>query len=450
MLGPQARAYHDGGGSCQPQGTGAGDDQHRCEHPQHKGEGLPGDGPDDGGQQRDAHDHRHEHTGHFVGGLGDRGFPALGVLHEPDDAGEGGVVAGTGHLDVQHAVLIDAAADDLAAHGLLHRQALAGEHGLIDATLALGDGAVRRDPGAGLHQHHVAHLQLAGGHLPARVRQDGGVRGQLHQGGDGAFGLLHIPALQELAQGHQSQHHGGGLIIEIVDVAGIVGDQKGHHQAVRKGAAGADGHQGVHVGVAVEEGLEAPLEEVPAAVQHRHGQDQLQHREIHGMGVHGEEVRQGQSWQPEGQHLPHGHIQQHRGEHRRRDQLDLPPLQGGGLCILSILDRGGGRVLQVQGGAEACLLHLGHDLLLGALTFIVCNGHDTGGEIHLAARHAGQLPGDPLHGRAARGAVHPGDVVFFFSHRNLQSAGEIPSGGILSETYYIPLGGICQGGNFRL
>ena len=44
-------------------------------------------------QQRDAHDHRHEHTGHF------------GVLHEPDDAGEGGVVAGTGHLDVQHAVL---------------------------------------------------------------------------------------------------------------------------------------------------------------------------------------------------------------------------------------------------------------------------------------------------------------------------------------------------------
>ncbi|CAN4017356.1 HTH-type transcriptional regulator immR, partial [Dysosmobacter welbionis] len=103
MLGPQARAYHDGGGSCQPQGTGAGDDQHRCEHPQHKGEGLPGDGPDDGGQQRDAHDHRHEHTGHFVGGLGDRGFPALGVLHEPDDAGEGGVVAGTGHLDVQHA-----------------------------------------------------------------------------------------------------------------------------------------------------------------------------------------------------------------------------------------------------------------------------------------------------------------------------------------------------------
>ena len=283
MLGPQARAYHDGGGSCQPQGTGAGDDQHRCEHPQHKGEGLPGDGPDDGGQQRDAHDHRHEHTGHFVGGLGDRGFPALGVLHEPDDAGEGGVVAGTGHLDVQHAVPIDAAADDLAAHGLLHRQALAGEHGLIDAALALGDGAVRRDPGAGLHQHHVAHLQLAGGHLPARVRQDGGVRGQLHQGGDGAFGLLHIPALQELAQGHQSQHHGGGLIIEIVDVAGIVGDQKGHHQAVRKGAAGADGHQGVHVGVAVEEGLEAPLEEVPAAVQHRHGQDQLQHREIHGI-----------------------------------------------------------------------------------------------------------------------------------------------------------------------
>ena len=98
------------------------------------------------------------------------------------------------------------------------------------------------------------------------------------------------------------------------------------------------------------------------------------------MGVHGEEVRQGQGWQPEGQHLPHGTYSSTAENTAAAISSDLPPLQGGGLCILSILDRGGGRVLQVQGGAEACLLHLGHDLLLGALTFIVCNGHDTGGE----------------------------------------------------------------------
>ena len=421
--GAQARAHHDGGGGGQAQGAGAGDDQHRREHPQHEGEGLPGDGPEDGRHQGDPHDHRHEHAGHLVGGLGDGGLPALGVLHEPDDPGEGGVVAHAGHLDVQHAVFVDAAADDLAARSLLHRQTLAGEHGLVDAALPLGDGAVRRDPGAGLHQHHVAHLQLAGGDLPAGVRQDGGVRGQLHQGGDGALGLLHVPALQELAQRHQGQHHGGGLIIEVVDIAGIVGDQEGHHQAVGKGAAGADGHQGVHVGVAVEQGLEAPVEEVAAAVQHRHGQDQLQHREVHGMGVHGENVRQGQGRQPEGQHLPHGHIQQHRGEHRRRDQLVFSPLQGSGLRVLGVLDRSRGRMVQVQGGAEARLLHLGHNLLLGALTFIVCNGHDACRQVHLAALHAGQLPGDPLHGRAARGAVHPGDVIFFFPHDSLPSAG---------------------------
>ena len=180
--------------------------------------------------------------------------------------------------------------------------------------------------------------------------------------------------------------------------------------------------------------------------EHRHRQEQLQHREVHGVGVHGEEVRQGQGWQAKGQHLPHGHIQQHRGEHRRRDELGLPPPQCRRLRVLGVLDRGGRRVLQVEGGAEAGLLHLGDDLLLGTLGLVIVDGHDAGGQVHLAALHARQLPGDPLHRRTARRAVHPGDVVLLFPHdRPPFCRRGIPSGGILFGSQYIPLRGICQG-----
>ena len=195
-----------------------------------------------------------------------------------------------------------------------------------------------------------------------------------------------------------------------------IGDQKGHHQAVCKGAAGTDGHQGIHVGIAVEEGLEASQEEVSPAVEDGNSQDQLQNGEIHRMGMHGKNVRQGQGRQAEGQHLAHGDVQQRHRECGSDDQLRLLLPQGRRFSILCALGRSRGRMILVQGCAEARLFHLGHDLLRLYLAFVIADGHNAGGEVHVAALHPRQTAGHPLHRCAARRAVHPRDVIFFLAH----------------------------------
>ena len=170
VSGSQPRAYHNGRGGGQPQRAGAGDHQHRREHPQDKGEVLPRHSPDHRRQHSKADDRGNENTGNLVCRPGDRGLFALRVLHKADDPGQGGVLSHTGDLHIQHAVFIDAAADDLAARRLFHRQALAGEHGLVDAALTFRHHAVQRNPGAGLYQQHVPGLDRGRGYLLAAVR----------------------------------------------------------------------------------------------------------------------------------------------------------------------------------------------------------------------------------------------------------------------------------------
>ena len=160
------------------------------------------------------------------------------------------------------------------------------------------------------------------------------------------------------------------------------------------------------------------------------------------MGVHGEQVRQGQGGQPEGQHLPHGYIQKHQGKGACCHEFDFFSLQGGIFVIFGGL-HGFFPLFRVESGAEARFFHLGNDLLRACLRFIIADGHDAGGQIDLAAFHAGQLPGHPLHGCTAGGAVHAGDIVFFLSHEGPPVL--YTPGGYFSASQFIPLGGICQG-----
>ena len=309
LPGAETRAHHDGGRRCQAQRAGAGDHQHGGKNLQHEGGGLSRQGPGHRRQGGNGDHHRHEHACYFIRQAGDGRLFALGVFHETDDARQGGILARTGHFDVQNAVLIHAAADGLAALAFFHGQALAGQHGFVDAALTLDHHAVGRNAGAGLDQHHVALLQALGGDFPAAVRQDGGVGRQLHQSGDGGFGLSHIAALHEFAERDQGQNHGCGLIVQVMHAGGIVGDQEGHHHAVHEGTGGTDGHQGIHVGIGVEQRLEAADEKVAAAVQDGNGQQQLRDGKVHAVGVHGEQIRQRQGRQAEGQHLSHGYVQ---------------------------------------------------------------------------------------------------------------------------------------------
>ena len=62
-----------------------------------------------------------------------------------DDLRQRGVRADLGGADPQRAVGVDRRADDLVARRLVHRQALAGDHRLVDLGLAVLDDAVDRD-----------------------------------------------------------------------------------------------------------------------------------------------------------------------------------------------------------------------------------------------------------------------------------------------------------------
>ena len=86
------------------------------------------------------------------------------------------------------------------------------------------------------------------------------------------------------------------------------------------------------------------------------------------------------------------------------------------LRVLAGLDRSRFLLFLMELGPEARLFHLGDDLLRRHLRFVVNDGHALRHQIDVAAFHPRQTPGHFFHGRAACGAVHPGNVIYFFPH----------------------------------
>lgn len=121
-----------------------------------KEKGCPARAQAMGAHQGNGDDSGNKDTGHLIRCFGDGGLFPLGILHETDDAGEGGVRSGAGDFHIQHAAEVDAAANDLAAGFFFHRQTLAGEHGLVDTAFSAGYDAVGGNPGAGFDQNAVS------------------------------------------------------------------------------------------------------------------------------------------------------------------------------------------------------------------------------------------------------------------------------------------------------
>ena len=118
--------------------------------------------------QRHHHDQEHQRQPRQQHGQRDLvgRLPAVGAFDHGDHAVEEAGAGAGGHAYLQpighHR---GAAGDGGAVPAALpdHRRALAGNGGLVDAGHALHDLAVGRDHVAGLHQDHVAYVQLAGG-----------------------------------------------------------------------------------------------------------------------------------------------------------------------------------------------------------------------------------------------------------------------------------------------
>src|SRR5690606_18257386 len=111
----------------------------------------------------------HEPAGDRVGEPLDGRLAALGLLDHRDDAREHGVAAHAACLEPERTLTVEGARDDLVTHAPRDRQALPGEHALVDRRAALGDDPVHGDALAGTDDedvpgHHALHGQL---HLAA-------------------------------------------------------------------------------------------------------------------------------------------------------------------------------------------------------------------------------------------------------------------------------------------
>ena len=188
------------------------------------GEQRPGGEGGGAAEQGDEHQPERGPVGQpLPGGLG-----VLRLLHQRDDLGQRGVGADLGGPDPQRAVGVDGRADDLAARGLVHRQALPGDHRLVDLGLAVLDDAVDRDLRAGPDQQQVPGDDLGGGHLDlaAVAEHDRPGWGEVEQRPDGVVGAAAGAHLEPVPEQHERGQHGGGLV-EHLAAAG-----QGDHQRV--------------------------------------------------------------------------------------------------------------------------------------------------------------------------------------------------------------------------
>ena len=347
VFGAQAAAHHNGHRSGQTQGTGAADDQNGDAPGQGVAYRVAQQQPHRRGHRGDGDHRRNEHAGYLIGDLGNGGLGGGGVADHADDLGQGGILAHPGGPAAEIAGLVHRGGGHSVAGSLVHRDALAGEGGLINGAVSLQHHAVHRDALPRPDGELVPLLHLLHRHLCFLAVPDNGgsLGGQPHQAFQGVGGLALGPGLQHLAHGDQSQDHGGGLKVEVHHAAhdgGLIPpDLGGSHGkqgigAVAEGRRGPQGHQGVHIGSPVPQGLIAADEELLVDDHDDHRQQQL--GQPHGHMVVVVKRRQG----PAPHHVAHGKVHQHQ---QKAHGPDKPPPDTGRLVVLQLLLVGAGRRL---------------------------------------------------------------------------------------------------------
>ena len=158
---------------------------------------------------------------------------------------------------------------DPIARRLYDGNALTREHRFVDFTDSVPDPSVEGHAGAGPYQYTVTRLHLGQRHRHGSVRSEqlGFFRCKVEQRPQRPGGAALRPRFHRLAEYDQRDHHRNRLI-ERPSAAGW--KKSGCQQDGRRvepGGAGAQSHQGVHVGGPPAGGGPAPDEEPPAHVQ---------------------------------------------------------------------------------------------------------------------------------------------------------------------------------------
>ena len=162
ILSSFAGAYHNCRWSRQSQGAGAGNNEHGNKVEEGEGEGWSWsqEVPDYEGNGSNANHSRHKVAGDDISQALNRCFASLGFLYQPDNLSQGGILAHLGRLELEAACLINGGANNLIAYLFLHRYALSGNHGLVNAGIALTNYAVHGHSLTRPHQDEVTDLDI--------------------------------------------------------------------------------------------------------------------------------------------------------------------------------------------------------------------------------------------------------------------------------------------------
>mmetsp|Transcript_10176 Transcript_10176/g.31048 ORF Transcript_10176/g.31048 Transcript_10176/m.31048 type:complete len:321 (+) Transcript_10176:1062-2024(+) len=188
----------------------------------------------------------------------------LSRLHHLDDLGEGGVRPNFRGLHVKQTRRVHSAADHLVSRTLQHGDALPRDHGLVHVALAAGDHAVRWNLCARKDLETVPHVDERREYLLLRLdlpvlvelHENGRVRGELHELGDGVRGPGFGGGLQVLAKADERDKRGArlkeicGLVVRTVVVLVERVEEHGG-QAVGVGRGRTQDDEDVHIGRSV-------------------------------------------------------------------------------------------------------------------------------------------------------------------------------------------------------
>ena len=271
------RAGHDGGGCCQAQRTGAGDDQHRHRVQNGLFPIAVVDAPAQQCEQRQQQHNRHKHGTHLVHHALDGRLFCLSRFDHAHDARQRGLRPYRVGLHQQQALCIDRTTCHAVAHEFADRQALTGNQGFVNLACTFDDDAVDRNARAGPNDHHIANgyprdRQFDICPILANNRE---FRAQGIERLNGCRGLLFGPGLQPLAQQHQRDDDRRRFKIQVRRAVVGVFEHQVQTQAEPRGCA--ERHQQVHIAGTSAQGF--PARPVKACTQpelHRCGKQQLQ------------------------------------------------------------------------------------------------------------------------------------------------------------------------------
>ena len=300
----------------QTQCTGAGDNQYRGgrHHHVHHRRFRPDVVPDQRRKDRNDHHCGYEHRRDLVRQTPDGGFGTLGFFYQPDDLRQGRLTADPGGFVDDRAVSVQRACGHLVPLGLAHRHRFTGQHALVHPAAALADEAIDRNLLAGTDPDPVAlaHLFHRDVLLLTVPDHPGGLRPQIQQPAHRLRSLAFGAQLQCLTQVDQTDDHRRCLEIHMPGHFRQQLRHTGHDDGIQPGGTGADGNQGIHIGVVMPERLPGPGVKVPAGGGH---DNDRQHPEPQP----GSLVRLGHHHRPE-PHAPDHQTQPQGQTHRHLDQ----------------------------------------------------------------------------------------------------------------------------------